>query len=82
MNEPYQKHAMNNESKNIQKRFDDAVMVGLKDQALDVCQFVSVAAFLAIVRSPIRVPATKDMNRSLTDQMCKKEKSFFFYLNL
>lgn len=82
MNEPYQKHAMNNELKNIQKRFDDAVMVGLKDQALDVCQFVSVAAFLAIVRSPIRVPATKDMNQSLTDQMCKKEKSFFFYLNL
>lgn len=65
MNGQLQNGEMNNELKSTWKRFDDAVMVGPNDRALDVYRFVNVAVYLAIVLNPIRVHATMDINRWL-----------------
>lgn len=72
MNGPCRKYATNNELKITWRQFDDAVMVGLSGQALDVCQFVNEAAYLATALHQIRVPVTKATKQSLRDQMCKK----------
>lgn len=79
MNELFKKRATNNALKIIQKECDVVVTAMPNGQASVVCQFVNVAAYLAIALNLTLVPATRATNQSLKNQMCKKFSWFCFH---